>query len=202
MSHLKQFSFVIPDGDFQNGPHVSYIQIESHPFQHPKELLGFVNQNSVLKVYGIIDENQPKVLTEFVMVGTGATIPSEIIDRLFRVDSVLLEGRFGYHLYLLQDPRGIPEEGSDIGITAKFKVEITLDQSADVSETEELMGYLETFCSAHKGVMRLHAENLVNGSVEIHGYNESFRHDQVFHNFMGHLYKSSVVDNVDWSKNV
>ncbi|MDT8924838.1 hypothetical protein RBE51_18770 [Pseudomonas taiwanensis] len=203
MSHLKQFSYIIKDTDFKKGPHVSVVEIQSHPFQHPKELIGFVNQNGVLKLHGIIDENQPKVINEFVLVGTGATIPDDMIERLYRIDSVLIgDGQYGYHAYILLDPRGIPEAGSDVGLIPKFKLSITYSASASELDKVELDDFFTDFCDQHKGVVRYHPEEGDVDQVEIHGYTDSFRQDQAFHNFMGQLYKSSVIDDVNLTKAV
>jgi hypothetical protein len=203
MSHLKQFSYIIKDNEFRNGPHISNIKIVSPPFQHPKELIGIVNQNGVLKIHGIINENKEKVENEFVMAGTGATIPPELIDRLYRVGSVLVgDGQYGYHCYILLDPRGIPEEGSDVGVEPKFKVTINLNAEADEDDLEALVDFVNLFCAEHKGVLRTHQQAHQDHQLEVHGYNDVFRHDQAFHNFMGQLYKSSVIDDIILSKSV
>lgn len=203
MPHLKQFSFIINQRDFTVGPHVSRFKIHTHPFQHPKDLIGIVNQNEVLKIHGIVDQNEPKVDHEFLLVGTGATVPDDLIDRLFRVGTVLLgEGLYGYHAYILQDPRGIPEGASDKGLTPKFKVALKLDDQALHDQLAETVAKIEEFCEQHKGVVRYHPECGEEGYVEVHGYSHAFRQDQDFHNFMGAMYSSPVVDDVVLSKSV
>lgn len=204
MPHLKQFSFIIGKRDFNIGPIVSRIKINAHPFKHPKELVGIVVQNGTLKIHGIIDENEPKVDHEFVLVGTGATIPNDLIDRLFRIGTVLLgdEGEYGYHAYILQDPRGISEDASDAGLTPKFLVSIKFDDQALHDQLAETVARIEAFCAQHKGVVRFHPECGEEGYAEVHGYSHEFRQDQEFHNFMGALYSSPVVDDVVLTKSV
>lgn len=202
MSHLKQFAF--PIENFTNQP-VSHISIDTHPFQLPAELLGVVNQNGQVKIHGIVDVNQPKTVEEFLVVGTGGTIPPELLQRLYRVGTVLLsDNRYGYHVYHLGERRGIPTAGSDLGITPKFKLVVTLNDAAETDDDDvvSLIEHLSAFCDRHPGLVRLHLEKSEDGIIELFGFNDEFRHDQEFLNLQGYLYKVDSVSEVNVSKNV
>jgi hypothetical protein len=202
MSHLKQFSFVIENFTKQQ---VSHLSIDTHPFQLPAELLGVVNQNGEVKIHGIVDVNQPKTIEEFLIVGTGGTVPSELLARLYRVGTVLLsDNRFGYHVYHVGERRGIPAAGTDLGITPKFKLLLNLDDATDTNDDEvvALIEHLTAFCVKHSGLVRLHLEKSHEGIIELFGFNNEFQHDQEFLNLVGYLYKADSVSDVNISKNV
>jgi hypothetical protein len=202
MSHLKQFAFAIENFTNQQ---VSHVSIDTHPFQLPAELLGVVNQNGQVKIHGIVDVNQPKTVEEFLVVGTGGTIPPELLERLYRVGTVLLsDNRYGYHVYHLGERRGIPTTGSDLGITPKFKLSLNLEDACNTEDDEvvELIEHLKAFCAKHSGLVRLHLEQSEEGIIELFGFNDEFSHDQEFLNLLGYLYKAESVSNVNVSKNV
>lgn len=202
MSHLKQFSFAVENFTNQQ---VSHISIETHPLQLPTEILGVVNQNGQVKIHGIVDVNQAKTIEEFLIVGTGGTVPSELLQRLYRVGTVLLsDNRFGYHVYYVGERRGIPTAGTDLGITPKFKLLLNLDDATDTNDDEvvALIEHLTAFCLKHSGLVRLHLEKSNEGIIELFGFNDEFRHDQEFLNLVGYLYKAESVSDVNVSKNV
>lgn len=69
---------------------------------NPKELMGAVNQAGKLKVHTLVDTCREKAEHEFLVVGTGRSIPEEYTSRLIRLNSLLFsDGQFGYTIYYL-----------------------------------------------------------------------------------------------------
>jgi len=200
-SHIKQFSFPINMDSIVRGG-FSLVEIESHPFVHPKELMSAVNQAGQVKIHCPVDINQPKKTHVIAVVGTGATIPSDMIDCLYKPTPLLLgDSRFGYHIYLVSDLRGVVENGSDAGLKPVFKITVSVD-IYDLNSRDVLEDFVDNFCVAHPTVIRAHKEELDQGVLELFCYNEEFSHQPEFSKLMSYLYTAKAVLNVSLGKNV
>jgi len=193
--HIKQHSFPINMDEIVRGG-FTLVEIESHPFKHPKELMSVVNQAGLVKLHCPVDVNQPKVTSQIAVVGTGSTIPSEVIDRLYKIGNILVgDSRFGYHIYLVSELRGIAENGSDAGLKPVFSVKVSLDVY-DLNARDVLEEYVDGFCEAHPSVIRAHKEELDNGVLELFVYNNEFRHQPEFTKLMTYLFTAKGATNV------
>lgn len=193
--HIKQFSFPINMDKIVHGG-FTLIEIESNPFKHPKELLSVVNQAGQVKLHCPVDINSPKVTNIVAVVGTGATIPSEMIDRMFKIGNVLVgDSRFGYHLYYISDLRGVVENGSDAGLKPVFSVKVSVDLY-DINSRDVLEDYVDSFCAAHPTVIRAHKDDLEKGLLELFVYNDEFRHQPEFSKLMSYLFTAKGATNI------
>lgn len=193
-AHIKQFSHILPLESHQFGA-FSLVEIMAHPFCHPTELLSVVNQGGKIKLHAAEDINGEKRPYQFAIVGTGSTIPVEIIDRLYKVGQLILnDGAHGYAVYLVGELRGVAPNGSDAGLTpcSIIKVDVDLDEENSVAELQDTLG---RFCNDHSSVIRRH-DNLDEGFIELFCYNKEFKHTPEFSWLMSHLYTSQAVDNV------
>ncbi|AXH60331.1 hypothetical protein [Pseudomonas amygdali] len=193
--HIKQHAFPINMDEIVHGG-FTLVDIKSHPFKHPKELMSVVNQAGVIKLHCPVDINQQQVTSQIAVVGTGSTIPSEIIDRLYKIGNILVgDSRFGYHIYLVSELRGIVENGSDAGLKPVFSVKVSLDVY-DLNARDVLEDYVDGFCEAHPSVIRAHKEELDNGVLELFVYNNEFRHQPEFTKLMAYLFTAKGATNV------
>lgn len=199
--HLKQFSFLIDQASINHGGFAT-VDIYSHPFVHPTEMVSLVNQAGKIKVYAVVDINQPKQNHQVVIVGTGATIPYEMVDSLYKIGQIfLVDGQFGYAGYIVSELRGVVPNGSDAGLKPVFSIKVSVDVD-DEDEVDSLVEEINNFCSAHSSVIRAHLEHLEDGTIELFCYNNEFRHQPEFSQLMSFLYTASAVDGVNIGKSV
>jgi hypothetical protein len=125
---MRQFSYT-----FQTPTNeASTYRFKAHPFLRPDEFLSVVAQDNGIKLHALVDEAKPQMVYEILIVGTGQAIDDSLIERLYKVGSVLLHGQYGYHVYYLGATRQLPIEEA----TKTPEFALHLEWKADLTENE------------------------------------------------------------------
>lgn len=128
---MRQFSYTLQTPTNEAALH----RFKAHPFLRPDEFLSVVAQDNGIKLHALVDENKPQVSYEILIVGTGQAIDDSLIERLYKVGSVLLDDQYGYHVYYLGEARPLPaEDGSkkpEFALHLEWKEDLTASESED-----------------------------------------------------------------------
>lgn len=189
MSTFKQHAYVIPTP--KKGEKTKLHRIKSGPFHRDHELLDLVNQGGKIKLHALVDEELPVGTVEVLVVGTGNEVPDDLIDRIQKIGSLLInDGQFGYHYYLVSPAEGEAFGGNEVLITIKFD-----DRKGDASDLEDTITQFNS--ALHAFGMTLSFEG--DDTIVLTFRHPGVRQTREFKQLMGELYAQTMVTSVNVS---
>ena len=149
---MRQYSYSFQPTSNQQ----QVYRFSAHPFLRPEEFLSVVAVGDEIKLHALVDEGQPAVIYQVLIVGTGQQIDDSLLEHLYKVGVVELHGRYGYHVYFLGDARELP--GATEERVAQF--ELRMEWKDDVCEQAgfdyvNLNAHIDRFYAEHADVCEL-----------------------------------------------
>lgn len=96
-------------------------RIKTAPFHRGHELLDLVNQGGKIKLHALVDNELPVGSVDILVVGTGCDVDDNLVDRIQKIGSLLLnDGQFGYHYYLVSPAEGSRFEEDELVVTINY----------------------------------------------------------------------------------
>lgn len=159
MSQFFQYSYGVeyPTKSFKR------FVIKAPNFIRPQELISAVNQHGEIKLHAVVDSQSEITDHEFLLVGTGAQIPAEYIDRIYRIAALnLADGKYGYHLYGLIDS----SESLKSLEAAPYKfVEIIYQSKIAVGDMSNFLAIIHNFVTNNDSAVKY--ESITNQGIVI-----------------------------------
>lgn len=119
MARFTQHAHTIPVP--KKGEKSRIHRIKTGPFHRNHELLDLVNQGGKIKLHALVDSELPVGTVDILVVGTGCEIDEDLVDRIEKIGSLILnDGQFGYHYYLLSPAEGSRFDEDELVVTISY----------------------------------------------------------------------------------
>lgn len=179
------------------------FETESHPFVRGHRTLSVVNQHGKVKIYGLVDAHFETQTQRFLIIGTNHKVPEELIDQLRLVGPVLLaDGRYGHHVYYIDDYSEHEDHKSARPSTVKASsVTFGLKPAANAAD-EQLLSSIYELCNKHRGRIVLVPEPGHLMSFTLRVLDPMFNEEPEFAELMDKLYDEPAVEWVRVNKAV
>lgn len=189
MGQFTQHAYNIPVP--KKGEKSKIHRIKTQPFHRGHELLSLVNQGGKIKLHALVDADLPPCTTDILVVGTGCEIDEDLVNRIHKIDSLVLnDGQFGYHYYLVSPAEGSGFGQDELSVTLKYD-----DRKVSASDLEDTINpfHLE---------LRTYGPSLVfqgDDTIVLTYLYSSVRQAPEFKQMMSELYGSDLITGVSFS---
>lgn len=188
MSRYRQYSYELPAP--RSGQDKIYT-FNAEAFVKPDEFLSVVNQYGKAKLHAVVDTTTEKVEKKILIIGTGQSIPDDLINRISKIGTLNFgDGQFGYHYYLVQ------EESVDF----YKKIVISKRRDADEFDFEGLRISVVQFAANYSAYIEIFEESEVDSeeddyvTIKLKHKESKFEQTPEFKDFILNLYSSDLAD--------
>jgi hypothetical protein len=171
------------------------FSLKTRPLDRP-HLLSVVNQGGKIKIHAVVDETKAMVKTQFLVVGTGNSIPEDLIDRITKIGQVILDdGQFGYHFYLIT-PADHEMADTDCSNPIHIIAEWIHGRKVDAPEVEAMIKAMRV----NQDVSSVDIWYRADDCVVVNLPKGKVRDTQAFKDLMAFFYDHADVDSVGINK--
>ncbi|MDU8351397.1 hypothetical protein RYA05_05800 [Pseudomonas syringae pv. actinidiae] len=168
-------------------------RVRTHPFVRTGALLSVKNQHGGLKLYGVVDKHLEMVEELILVVGTGQEVPSQLIDRLVMIDSVLLcDNKFGYSVYYVA-----PEIVTCEFNGAPLKT-VVINVNYDDPDIEDFFSVIQSFADRSKSAVSVNVEAAKEylETLTIKIFKSGFEKSDEYKEFLSFIHGSDLVESL------
>lgn len=189
MGQFTQHALIIPVP--KKGEKCKVHRIKTHPLHRNHELLSVVNQSGKIKVHALVDLEMPPSTVDILVVGTNCEISEDLVDRIHKIGSLVLnDGQFGYHYYLVSPNEGSGSGKDELVVSLKYD-----DRKVTASDLEDII-------TPFHQELRIYGPSLAfegNDTIVMIFAHSSARQSAEFKLMMSELYGSDLITSVNFS---